>query len=200
MWALKVTRSTMAREAGVGEHGSPFTERQVRPDGDGGSFLPFGDDLEQQFGAARVELDIAKLAEQEQVQAAVAADDAGQLPVVGGFSELVDQLGSDGVADPAALLAACQAQADEQVRLATSAPALQLADRDPSRRPGRCSRKWRPRFGGCFRWPSAEPTGLGLGTCFQLLGFRPRADQRKLTGVAAITDCDVRAARDPPSV
>jgi hypothetical protein len=44
-------------EARVGEHGSPFAERQVRADGDGGSFFSFGDDLEEQFGAARVELD-----------------------------------------------------------------------------------------------------------------------------------------------
>jgi hypothetical protein len=34
-------------EAGVGEDGSPFAERQVGPDRDGGSFLAFGDDLEQ---------------------------------------------------------------------------------------------------------------------------------------------------------
>jgi hypothetical protein len=39
-------------EAGVGEYGSPFAERQIRTDRDGGSFLPFGDDLEEQFGAA----------------------------------------------------------------------------------------------------------------------------------------------------
>jgi hypothetical protein len=37
--------------------------------------------------------DVAELVEQEQVEAAVAAHDAGQLPVVGCFGELVDQLG-----------------------------------------------------------------------------------------------------------
>jgi hypothetical protein len=105
-------------EARVGEHGSSFAERQVRADGDGGSFFSFGDDLEEQFGAARVELDVAELVEQEQVEAAVAADDAGQLPLVGGFGELVNQLGGGGVADPAALLAGGQAQADQQMGLA----------------------------------------------------------------------------------
>ena len=92
-------------EAGVGEHGSPFAERQIGPDRDGGSFLPLGDDLEQQFGAAGVELDVAQLIEQQEIQAAVTADDAGQLPVAGSFGELAGQLGGSGVADPAALLA-----------------------------------------------------------------------------------------------
>jgi hypothetical protein len=92
-------------EAGVGEHGSPFAERQICPDRDGGSFLPLCDDLEQQFGAAGVEPDVAQLIEQQEIQAAVTADDAGQLPVVGSLGELVDQLGGSGVADPAALLA-----------------------------------------------------------------------------------------------
>jgi hypothetical protein len=35
--------------------------------GDGGSFFPFGDDLEEQFGAAGVELDGTRLVGQEQV-------------------------------------------------------------------------------------------------------------------------------------
>jgi hypothetical protein len=64
-------------QAGVGEDGAPFAERQVGPDRDRGSFLPFGDDLEQQFGAAGVELDVAQLAGQEEVEAAVAGHDAG---------------------------------------------------------------------------------------------------------------------------
>jgi hypothetical protein len=105
-------------KARVGEHCAPFAERQICPDRDGGSFLPFGDDLEQQLGAAGVELNVTQLVEQEQVQAAVAADDPGQLPVVGGFGELVDQLGGRGVADPAALLASGQPEADQQMRLA----------------------------------------------------------------------------------
>ncbi len=53
MWALKVTRSTMAAtRRGSGEHRAPFAEGQVGRDRDRGPFFAFGDDLEQQFGAA----------------------------------------------------------------------------------------------------------------------------------------------------
>jgi len=47
-------------EPRVWEDRSPFAERQICSDGDGGSFVAFGDDLEQQFGAAGVELDVAE--------------------------------------------------------------------------------------------------------------------------------------------
>jgi hypothetical protein len=59
------------------------------------------------------------------------------MPVVGGFGEFVDQLGGGGVADPAALLAGGQPEADEQVGLAGAGVAEQdqgLAGVDP--RPG----------------------------------------------------------------
>ena len=79
MWALKVTRSTIAAtRRGSGNTVAPFGERQVGGDRDRGSFFAFGDDLEQQFGAAWVDLDVAEFVEAEQVQAAVAGDDAGQ--------------------------------------------------------------------------------------------------------------------------
>jgi hypothetical protein len=48
-------------QAGVGEDGAPFAKWQVGPDRDGGSFVPFGDDLEEQLGAAGVDLDVAEL-------------------------------------------------------------------------------------------------------------------------------------------
>ena len=105
MWALKVSRSTTAAaRRGSVKVVAPFAERGVGGARDGGPFLPVGDDLEQQFGAAGVELDVAELVQAEQVQAAVAADDAGELFVVGGFGELVDQGRGGDVADPAALL------------------------------------------------------------------------------------------------
>ncbi len=47
-------------EAGVGEDGSPLAEGQVGPDPDGGFFVSFGDDLEEQFGAAGVDVDVAE--------------------------------------------------------------------------------------------------------------------------------------------
>jgi hypothetical protein len=47
-------------EAGVGDDLAPFGEGEVGGDGDGGAFFSFGDDLEEQFGAAGVELDVAE--------------------------------------------------------------------------------------------------------------------------------------------
>ena len=63
-------------------------------------------------------MDVADLVEAEQVQAGVAADDAGELFVVGGLDEFVDQGGGGDVADPAAGLGGGGAQPDEQVGLA----------------------------------------------------------------------------------
>jgi len=74
----------------VGEGVAPFGEGGVGGAGDGGPFFPGGDDLEQQFGAAWVQGEVADLVEAEQVEAGVAAQDAGELFVVGGFGELVD--------------------------------------------------------------------------------------------------------------
>ena len=69
-----------------------FAERQVGPDRDGGSFVSLGDDLEEQFGAAGVDLDIAQFVEAEQVQASVAGHDPGEATFVGGLGQFVDQL------------------------------------------------------------------------------------------------------------
>ncbi len=74
IWTLKATRSTMAAtRRGSGEHRAPFAEGQVGRDRDAGPFFAFGDDLEQQLGAAWVDLDITEL-----VEASVAADHSGQ--------------------------------------------------------------------------------------------------------------------------
>ena len=45
----------------IWEHGTPFTERKVGRDRDRRSFFAFGDDLEEQLGAAGVDFDVAKL-------------------------------------------------------------------------------------------------------------------------------------------
>ena len=50
-------------QAWVGEHSAPFAERQVGRDRDRGAFLAFSDDLEQQFGSARVDLDVSEFVE-----------------------------------------------------------------------------------------------------------------------------------------
>ncbi len=100
-------------EAGVGEGVGPAGECFVAGDGDTGAFLAFGEDLEEQFGVAAVEFHVAELVEAEQVDAAVAGDGPGQLPVVGGFDEFVDQLRGQGVADFVAGFGGGGAQADE---------------------------------------------------------------------------------------
>src|SRR3954447_3413838 len=105
-------------QAGVGERVAPLGERGVGGAGDGGLLLAFGDDLEEQFGAAGVEVHVADLVEAEQVEAGEAAHHAGELFVVGGLDELVDQGGGGDVSDPPAGFGGGGAQADEQVGLA----------------------------------------------------------------------------------
>ena len=75
-------------EAGVGEDRTPFAEREVACDPDGGFLLSFGDDLEEQFGAAGVDVDVSEFVEQQKIEAAVAGDDAGHDAVVGGLDEV----------------------------------------------------------------------------------------------------------------
>jgi hypothetical protein len=100
-----------------------FAERQVRGQGDRRLLLAFGQDLEEQLGPSGIELDVAELVQAEQVEASVAGDDAAEPALVGRLGQLVDQLGAGGVADPVALLAGGQAEADQQVRLARPAVA-----------------------------------------------------------------------------
>src|ERR1700735_4468347 len=42
-------------QAGVGEDGAPFAEREIGPDRDRGLLFSFGDDLEEQLGASWVD-------------------------------------------------------------------------------------------------------------------------------------------------
>ncbi len=102
-----------------------FAERQVGGDRHGGAFFAFGDDLEQQFRSARVDLDVPEFVEAEQIQASVAGHDARQDTFVGGFDEFVDQLRGSDVADSAALFAGRQPQPDEEVGLACAGIAEQ---------------------------------------------------------------------------
>src|SRR5580704_5100519 len=89
-------------QARVGEGLGPAAEGLVGRDRDAGLFLPFGEDLEEELGAAAVEFHVAELVDAEQVDAAVADDGLGQLLVVGGPGQLVDELGGQRAADPAA--------------------------------------------------------------------------------------------------
>jgi len=80
----------------------PAAERVVAGDRDGGLLFAFGQDLEQQLGAATVEFHVAEFVEAEQLDPAVAGDGAGQLPFVGGLDEFVDEFRREDVADPVA--------------------------------------------------------------------------------------------------
>ncbi len=52
-------------------------EGQVDGDRDGGEFFAGGDDLEHQFGAAGIGVDVVEFVEAEQVQAPVLTHDPG---------------------------------------------------------------------------------------------------------------------------
>ena len=78
---------------------APLGERGVGGDGDGGALFPLRQDLEEQFGAARVEVDVVELVQAEQVEPAIAGDEARELALVGGLGELVEQGGGGRVAD-----------------------------------------------------------------------------------------------------
>src|SRR5262249_55756122 len=104
-------------EPRVGEGGGPLGEGGVGRDRDGGAFFAFGEDLEQQLGAAPVQLEVAQLVQAEQADAAVAGDGAGQGLVVGGLDELVDQRRGGGVLDPVAVLGGGGGRPDQEVGL-----------------------------------------------------------------------------------
>src|SRR5260370_16134627 len=91
-------------QPGIGEGGGPLAERGVGRDRDGGFLFPFGEDLEQQLGAAAVQPDVAELVQAQKVDPAVTADHPGQRLLVGGPDQLVDQGGGGDVPDPAGVL------------------------------------------------------------------------------------------------
>src|SRR5918995_118152 len=113
MWALKVIRSTIAAT----RRGSLKTEPHSLNGRVGPTLMLARSSrsvmIWKSSSAPGVDLDVAQLVEQQQVQSAVATHDAGELSFVGGFGEFVDQRGCGGVADSAALFAGGQAQADE---------------------------------------------------------------------------------------
>jgi hypothetical protein len=88
-----------AQQPGVGEGAAPLGERGVGGDRDGAAFLTVGEDLEEQFRAGLVQVEVAEFVETKQIDAAVAGDDFVELPVVGGFGEFIDQVRGGGVAD-----------------------------------------------------------------------------------------------------
>jgi hypothetical protein len=118
MWALKVTRSMTAATRRASAMMPPHpSEGKVAGQPDGGLLLPLREHLEQQLGVAGVGLDVADFVDQQQVETAVAGDEAGEATFVGGFDELVDELGAGGVADSASLFADGDAKFDQQMVL-----------------------------------------------------------------------------------
>jgi hypothetical protein len=80
-----------------------FAKGFVGGDRHAGLLLLLGQHLEQQLGTAAVQLHVPQLINAEQVDAAVAGDGLGQLLVVGGLDQLINQLGRQHVAHPEAL-------------------------------------------------------------------------------------------------
>src|SRR5271166_5168406 len=76
-------------EPRIGEGLGPAGERLVGGDGDRRAFLPLSENLEQQFGAAAVQFHVAQLVQADQIDPAVAGDQLGQLPLIGGLDQLV---------------------------------------------------------------------------------------------------------------
>ena len=94
--------------------------------------------MEEQFGAAAVELDVAELVDGEQLDFAVAGDESSESSFVGGLDEFVDELRAGCVADAAALLAGGSAESDEEVGFA--ALRVGVGTGDPRSVPGVRSR------------------------------------------------------------
>src|SRR5205814_9692748 len=103
----------------------PLAERCVGRDRDGCLLFPFGEHLEEQFSAAAVEFEVAQLVQAEQVDAAVAGDGLGQVPVVGGLDQFVDQCCGGGVAHAVAVFGGGDSQSYQQMRLACAGVADQ---------------------------------------------------------------------------
>jgi hypothetical protein len=87
-------------EPGIGAGVASFAEGGVGGDRDAVLFLAFGQDLEEHFGAAAVEFEVGQLIDAEQVDASVAGDGLGELFLVGGLDQFVDEFGGQGVLDP----------------------------------------------------------------------------------------------------
>jgi hypothetical protein len=88
--------------------------------------VAFAEDLEDELGGAVGQRQVAKLVENDEFGAGVAADDAGELAVGLGFLELVGQAGERGEAHAAPLVAGADGQRGGQHRLAGPA----VADED----------------------------------------------------------------------
>ena len=123
-------------ESWVGEGFGPAGEGFVGGDGHGCFLFPFGEDLEEELGAAFVEFHVSEFVDAQQVHASVAGDGLGEGFVVLCLDEFVDEPGGEDVFDPEAFLGGGGAEPDEQVGLpgpgiADQAQGLAFADPVP---------------------------------------------------------------------
>ena len=108
-------------EAGVWEDLGPFAEGEVGRDDQAAAFVAFGEDLEDEFGGAVGQGEIAEFIKQDELGAGVASDDAGELAVALGFLEFVGEGGEGGEADAPSLLAGADRERGREVGLAGAA-------------------------------------------------------------------------------
>jgi len=80
----------------AGKHGDPFGERQIRGDDRRPTFVPIGDQIEEQLAAGAVERHEAELVDDERVHPQEPLLQARELTVIAGFNELTHEIGRAG--------------------------------------------------------------------------------------------------------
>ncbi len=120
-------------QPGVGKGLGAPAEGFVARDGDGVLFLPLGQNLEQQLSAPFIELHVPKFVQKEKINPPVAVDGLGQLLVVSGLDQFVDQPGGQGIANAESAFSRSSPECNEQMGLAGTgiadqAQRLALAD------------------------------------------------------------------------
>ena len=108
-------------EPGVGEHLGPLAEGEVGGHDQRAAFVALGDDLEDDFGGALGQRQVAEFVEDDEFGARVAADDACELSSRLGLLQLVGQAGERREAHAPSLLAGADGERDREVRLAAAA-------------------------------------------------------------------------------
>jgi hypothetical protein len=106
------------REAGVGEHLRPFSEREVGRDDQRCALVALGDDLEDELGGALGQSEIAELVKDDELGACVAGDDPAELASALGGLQLVRERGEGGEPDASSLLAGEHREGYREVCLA----------------------------------------------------------------------------------
>jgi hypothetical protein len=100
MLSENVERSTIAAtQPRIGERLGPAREAFPARDRHAGGFLPLDENLDEQLGAAPAERHVAQFVDAEKIHPALPGNRVGQLALIGGLDETVDQLGRQALAD-----------------------------------------------------------------------------------------------------